>query len=388
MNGRVRCYRGRNLSEALARLRSSMGEQAYVLGNRRRRRFLWFGPQVVEVMAIAGTPETKAQTPPAPVTASAASVTAPPAPVTAPPRPAGGTAAAAAAAASVAGRQDAALRAAPDASLGIQGALAELLAAATVMPELAARLARRALQGERRVLEVRQLVGALARAMADMTGGAAPVEVIPGTKRVVCFVGPAGAGKTTAVAKLACQLTLGEGRMVELINIDTLRPGAPDALARYAEILNIAHWTAYTPGELRRRIAASPADLVLVDTPGVNRRSADELAALAEHLESAGATEVHLVLPATTDAGQAEHLVAAWRPFGLDRLLLTRLDELDSYGPVVNLTCTARLPVSYLGSGGGIPDEFEAPDFAAIAEALLAGKAPSGRQDREVARVG
>lgn len=360
---RPRCYRGRTLTEALARLRASLGDHAYVLGNRRRRKYRWFGPLMVEVLAVPGfAPEAGA-----PAVARARAAPVPPVQaVQAGPGPRG--------------------RSAGDGA--IQEALAELLSAAGVLPELARSLARRALENERRILEVRQLAGALGGALAAMTGGAAPLAVLPGTKRVACFVGPAGGGKTTAVAKLACRLSLGEGRLVELVNLDTARAGAADALARYAEILGLEHYTAYTPGELRRRIAASPADVVLVDTGGANWRNAGELGLVAEQLEAAAAAEVHLVLPATLDPGQAERLIPVWRPFGMDRLLLTRIDEVDSYGPVVNLACTARIPVSYLSAGGSVPEQLGEPDFVVMAEALMAGRPPAARQEKEVARVG
>jgi len=343
----ARRYRGRTMQEAVGRVRAALGDNAILLSSKKRPKYWLFGPVQVEVLASAGTPAPVAK----------------------------GRPQAAAAPPMDAGMPQAQATAEP----AIQQALTELLVAAGVAAGIAGQISRRALAGERRMLEARQLVASIGAAIAAFTGhGAAPVEVIPGTRRVICFVGPPGSGKTTALTKLACQLALGHNCAVELINTDNVRPGAGDQLARFAAILGLEYKSTHTPGELRHRINGSQSDIVLVDTAGCSWRDPSDLAAIAGVLEGAGASEVHLVIPATYEPSQAGHLVSALRHLGLDRLLLTRLDEIDSYGPAINLICQARLPLSYLSAGAFVPGQLDIPVFGEIAEDLVNGRPPVG----------
>ena len=200
---------------------------------------------------------------------------------------------------------------------------------------------------------------------------------MPGTKRVIAFIGPAGCGKTTSAAKLACEMVLAGGRSVQVISTDTVRPGAADQLARYCAILEVPFAVAHTPGELKRLCAHVTADLVFVDTPGCTWRSSAEIAGLAATLEAAALAEVHAVIAATTDPELAAQMIAAYRPLGVDRLLLTRLDEVRTFGPVVNIACRVRTPLSYLAMGADLPGTMRVPAFAALAGSLIGGEAPA-----------
>ncbi len=323
------------LGAAIERVRMRLGDSAVLVGTRKRRRLLGLGGDVVEVMAVPGP----AVAHPGPA------VAAPTAPVAGPAK-------------------------------SISQALAELLETAGVRSDLASSLAGRALQGSRSLVSTKQLAAALGDAIEQSTGGAHGIDVLPGTRRVVAFIGPAGCGKTTALAKLACEMVLAGGRSVEIISTDTVRPGAADQLARYAAILGVPFTVAHTPGELRRFGSGASADIVFVDTPGCTWRSPSDIAGLAATLEAAAPAEVHCVMAATTESELAAQMIAAYRPLGVDRLLLTRLDEVQTYAPVVNIACRVRIPLSYLATGADLPGRAEVPGFAALAGALITGDVP------------
>ena len=57
-----------------------------------------------------------------------------------------------------------------------------------------------------------------------------PIEVTPGQRKIVLFVGPTGVGKTTTLAKLAAGFAIEDGKKVGLITSDTYRIAAVDQL--------------------------------------------------------------------------------------------------------------------------------------------------------------
>ena len=353
----MRRYRGRNLNEALAQVKANLGEGALVLGNRRRRRYGLFGPKVVEVLALPGPepgPRSDEGAEPPPVVDQAATGPGP------------------------------AEQPAADGPGGLERSVRDLLVAGGVTAAVAGMLTERTLADGARLVGARQLVTSLAKAMTDLTGGVAPVAVWPGGKRVVAIIGPPGAGKTTALIKLACQLVLGGGYQVEVIGTDTARPGAADQLGRLCEILGVPFTLAYTPGELRRYCEASTANLVLVDTAGCAWREAEHLEGIGAVLEASSPAECLLALPATYEPVLASHLVAAVRPLGIDRLVLTHMDGIESAGAAVNLVCLARLPLAYFARGEEIPGELTVPCLEELADCVLAGRMPVAPTAEEV----
>jgi len=331
-------FSGGSLEEAVTAVRLAFGPEAMILGTRRRRKYGLFGPPVVEVRACSAA-NRHAET----------------------------------------GDGAAGRRAeATPAPGGVRGSLEALLRTAGVAPGLAIVLATNSLGGRHSpLMSTRQLGEALGRAISELVGRPRPVEPSPGGNRVVAFIGPHGAGKTTALVKVACELALGGGRKVAMVTADTHRLAAAEQLARYAAVLGMELGVAYTPGDLRRQCSRfGEAEFTLVDTPGHVWRSADDLAELGALLESAAPGEVHLVLPATRDLAVAEHAMCAYRPLGIDRLLVSRLDEAESYAPVVNLVSATKLPLSYLSCGPDVPGLLEVPDPWVIARSLLGGKPP------------
>jgi flagellar biosynthesis protein FlhF len=57
--------------------------------------------------------------------------------------------------------------------------------------------------------------------------------------------------------------------------------------------------------------------------------------------------------------------------FGAKRLLFTRLDETETYGPILNEAVRTGLPISFLATGQQVPEDLEAATKARIIELLL-----------------
>src|SRR5688572_572873 len=123
----------------------------------------------------------------------------------------------------------------------------------------------------------------------------------------VAFAGPAGAGKTTLIAKLAARWVLRHGpRRIALVSADAVRIGAHEQMHMLGRLLGVQAHTVYDIAELPELLAAlSGNKLVLIDTAGASPRD-PELARrlrLLHQLQTSATgpgMETAIVLPASS----------------------------------------------------------------------------------------
>lgn len=183
--------------------------------------------------------------------------------------------------------------------------------------------------------------------------------------RVVALVGPTGAGKTTTCAKLAARSALGADMPVGLVTVDTFRVGAVEQLRTYARILGAPLEVVMRPEEAvpaLRRLAH--CELIIVDTTGRAHGDRESLDALGQLLGALYVDETHLVLGMNTDDSDAQSVIAGYRSLEYNRLLLTKIDETNRPGKAIAMAEEAGVPLSYISTGQGVPDDLQTPDEA------------------------
>ncbi len=189
--------------------------------------------------------------------------------------------------------------------------------------------------------------------------------------RVWTFVGPPGVGKSTTIAKLAVQFALKMGKKVGLVSLDCRRWEAADLLALYGKFLGAPFLPVPRPRELREILSKlSGLQVVLVDTPGLPLTSADMLS-LMEILTEMPGLEHHLLLSATRSESNLAAALQAMRRFPLKSLIITKVDESLDFAGLFNQLCCHRMPVSYLTTGQGIPEDIETASRPRIVALLL-----------------
>ena len=217
--------------------------------------------------------------------------------------------------------------------------------------------------------------------------------------RVVALVGPPGAGKTSALVKLAVQQGLGAGQPVQILTVDTFRIAAAEELRSYAAILGISCQVLETPTALAQALSQrgtfAPCDkddrgsksLILIDTPGLclsELESSEDLAAL---LATHPAVDTHLVLPASMRAADMRRLSEQYSIFRPRKLLFTRLDETETLGPILSRSVRMGMPISFLSRGQRIPEDLEAASSDLLLNLILAPlarQAPSDEAEETV----
>ncbi|WP_239617009.1 flagellar biosynthesis protein FlhF [Cohnella mopanensis] len=179
--------------------------------------------------------------------------------------------------------------------------------------------------------------------------------------RIIHFVGPTGVGKTTTIAKLAAEQSFNHRKTVGFITADTYRIAAVDQLRTYADILNIPLEVVFSPSELTRAYKKlSDQDLIFMDTAGRNYRNELFVSEVNSLLAPGEQTQTILVLSLTHKYSDMKTVASQFVKYGVHHLLLTKFDETDSYGAVINLVKEFGFQISYITFGQTVPDDIKA----------------------------
>jgi flagellar biosynthesis protein FlhF len=187
--------------------------------------------------------------------------------------------------------------------------------------------------------------------------------------KVVVFAGPAGAGKTTTLIKIAIRECLAQRQSVRILSVDPQRVAAHEKLRSFAAIIGVGFTAINSIPEFLAAVSESRnKSIVLVDTPGYSPAELEGLKEIAGCLERLPNKQVHLVLPASMKRADLARTIRDYAALQADYLLFTKLDETESQGAILSAALESGKPLSYFANGQNIPEDIE----PAEARALLA----------------
>jgi flagellar biosynthesis protein FlhF len=147
-------------------------------------------------------------------------------------------------------------------------------------------------------------------------------------------------------------------KSVQLISLDNLRIAAAEQLRSYAAILGVGFSSLEMASGLTQALEDHRTkSLILIDTPGYCVGDLDGAADLAQILSARPEIDVHLVLSASMKPVDLTRVVEAFKIFRPAKLLFTKLDETDSFGPIYCEAARTHNPLSFFGTGQRIPDD-------------------------------
>lgn len=193
--------------------------------------------------------------------------------------------------------------------------------------------------------------------------------------RIKVLVGPTGVGKTTTIAKLASMYTLYKGKKVGLITLDTYRIGAVEQLRTYAEILNIPFEVVISNNDVKGALEKMQnCDIVLVDTTGRSSKNFMQISEVKNLVKEFNPDSIHLVLSMATKDKDIKSIIENYSILNYQSIILTKVDETDTYGSMVNALYHSRVPLAYICTGQDVPDDIEVPSENKIYDFVLGDK--------------
>jgi flagellar biosynthesis protein FlhF len=181
----------------------------------------------------------------------------------------------------------------------------------------------------------------------------------------ILFCGPAGAGKTSMMGKLAARLVFQEKRRVTLVTLDRLKIGAMEELQSYADILG-----ARTVEPKTASIEIDRNAITLIDTPAwsADKARQTELTELVGSMKANIRVAVFSALTRSADVAGISRQMLALNPTHIAMTMLDLTDRLGSMfaagGETGKLAFTTNAPAG-IGTA-------TAPDVDAIVKQILA----------------
>ena len=220
--------------------------------------------------------------------------------------------------------------------------------------------------------EEKSMRRSIQRAIATRVRTSGPPLKGEGYPSIGLLIGPSGAGKTSAVAKLAGHYRLEQRRSVALITFDTCREIAVEQLRRYAKIVKVPFACALSARQVHEGLRRhTHVDLVLIDMPGIGPSDL-ALATELRRLLPKEAITTHLVLSASTREQELCRITRRCSDLPQLRLLFTKLDETESFGTIFEVAHQTGVPLSYWSIGRRVPEDIEAASSERLAAFLTA----------------
>lgn len=179
-------------------------------------------------------------------------------------------------------------------------------------------------------------------------------------KKVQVYIGPTGVGKTTTIAKMAANEALVNKRSIALITVDTYRIGAVEQLKTYANILGVPIEVVLTKEDLLRALEKfKDYDRILIDSMGRSDKNHEHLMELKDYFVEIEDKNTYLVVSITTKNKDLRSIIENYKKIGYDNIIITKLDETDSHGSILNISYNTDCPIGYICTGQNVPDDIE-----------------------------
>ncbi len=114
----------------------------------------------------------------------------------------------------------------------------------------------------------------------------------------------------------------------------------------------------------------SRCDLIFLDTAGRSQKNREQVEEMEKVLHGVRC-EPHLVLSATTKLRDLHEIAREFSAVRFRSLILTKLDETNTLGPVLGLVAQTGLGVSHVTTGQRVPEDIEPADPGRFAARLL-----------------
>ena len=197
--------------------------------------------------------------------------------------------------------------------------------------------------------------------------------------KILIFLGPTGAGKTTTIVKMAASFA-GDSDYV-FFTTDNYKIGAVEQIKKFAELLNYIPYEVIRGAEDMKRkfweASAFNRDLVFIDTPGFSPTHYTLAADVRQILEPCRAESYPMLLiPAYTRYSDMIHIIEEFSIFDYKGIVFTKFDETTTVGTVISVMKKTGRPALFFTDGQDAARNIEAASKQFLLNRLIGfGKA-------------
>ncbi|MBN1230948.1 MAG: signal recognition particle protein [Anaerolineales bacterium] len=220
-----------------------------------------------------------------------------------------------------------------------------------------------------------QVIKIVHEELISTLGNPEPLKLSGSKPYGILMVGLQGAGKTTAVAKIAKQLRA-KGERVLLVAGDPYRPAAVEQLQTLGQKVGVEVLsdTSISPVRLakkaRQKAQNGGYSVCIIDTAGRSQLDDElmqELQGISKELEP---VETLLVVDAMIGQEAVNVAQGFRKSISLSGLVLTKIDGDARGGAAISIRSVTGVPIKYLGTGEGL-DALETFDPNRLASRIL-----------------
>lgn len=215
------------------------------------------------------------------------------------------------------------------------------------------------------------LIDGLREIMVNELETIAKPEEISGNYSIA-LVGPTGVGKTTTLAKIAAHSVLNKQKSVGFITLDNYRIAATEQLKIYGDILDVPVVVANTVNEYAEAMSAlNHKEQVFIDTAGRSHKNTEQLLELKKYFDTLALDQTILVFSLSTNFKDLLPIYNTFKIFEPKGLILSKLDEVETYGNIYNIITEFKLPVFYFTTGQSVPEDIVVLNSSQIVSKIL-----------------
>ena len=177
-------------------------------------------------------------------------------------------------------------------------------------------------------------------------------------KKIISLIGPTGVGKTTTIAKIVSNLVLNNHKSVGVISLDTFRVGGAQRLESFLKVLEIPFRKADTKKAFDMALEDfADKDFIFIDIAG--RSVYEDLSWKEIYNIFKDVPQENLILLLTLSFNMstevATEIYSQLKEFKIKGLVLTKADETQKRGILLNAIKEMELPIYYLTNGQKVP---------------------------------
>ncbi len=194
----------------------------------------------------------------------------------------------------------------------------------------------------------------------------------PDDGRFVILLGPTGVGKTTTLAKLASIYFFNHKKKVRFLTFDTFRLGAAKQLELYAQIFNQPFHLINSDEDLKAVLKViEPDEVVLVDTAGESLIKDIKFSEIQKWLKLFPEKVIKiLTISSSVKSSDLIKINEKFQPLNYDYYIMSKLDETNTIGPIVELLYKKAKPLIYFTTGQSVPEDIKTAKMDDILEFL------------------